>query len=135
MEGLAAAVCTCCAGGPLVGARLVARAPRPENLDPDSPAIGTQAPGGTTPGTGASPTGNAAPNGYTAIFEDKPLTLCAQFTSNRISYTNVDLDQPKIDPNALSEGKGNELQYEEFGGTYTLRSLTTMGRSAGTTPQ
>ncbi|MEU0160995.1 serine/threonine-protein kinase [Streptomyces sp. NPDC006261] len=100
-----------------------------------SPATGTQTPGDTTPGTGASPTGNAAPNGYTAIFEDKPLTLRAQFTSNRISYTNVDLDKPKIDPNALSEGKGNELQYEEFGGTYTLRFLTTMGKSAGTTPQ
>ncbi|WP_234421811.1 serine/threonine protein kinase [Streptomyces sp. CB00316] len=100
-----------------------------------SPTAGTPAPGGTPPGTGVSPTGNAAPNGYTEIFRDKPLTLRAQFTSNRISYTNVDLDKPKIDPNALSEGKGNELQYEEFGGTYTLRFLTTMGKSAGTTSQ
>ncbi|MFF9689414.1 serine/threonine-protein kinase [Streptomyces sp. NPDC014623] len=100
-----------------------------------SPTAGAQAPGGTTPGTGASPTGNATPNGYTEIFKDKPLTLRAQFTSNRISYTNVDLDKPKTDPNALSEGKGNELQYEEFGGTYTLRFLTAMGKSAGTTPQ
>ncbi|MDX3378838.1 serine/threonine-protein kinase [Streptomyces sp. ME02-6991-2A] len=100
-----------------------------------SPTASAQAPGGTTPSTGASPTGNATPNGYTEIFKDKPLTLRAQFTSNRISYTNVDLDKPKTDPNALSEGKGNELQYEEFGGTYTLHFLTTMGKSAGTTPQ
>lgn len=96
-----------------------------------SPAAGAQAPGST----GASPTGNATPNGYTEIFKDKPLTLRAQFTSNRISYTNVDLDAPKIDAKALSEGKGNELQYEEFGETYTLRFLTTTGKSAGTTPE
>nr|WP_234020370.1 serine/threonine-protein kinase [Streptomyces pristinaespiralis] len=87
------------------------------------------------PSTGASPTGNATPNGYTEIFKDKPLTLRAQFTSNRISYTNVDLDEPKIDTKALSEGKGNELQYEEFGETYILRFLTTMGKSSGTTPE
>ncbi|MFD5251833.1 serine/threonine-protein kinase [Streptomyces bobili] len=100
-----------------------------------SPTASAQASGGTKPSTGESPTGNATPNGYTEIFKDKPLTLRAQFTSNRISYTNVDLDKPKTDPNALSEGKGNELQYEEFGGIYTLHFLTTMGRSAGTTPQ
>jgi tRNA A-37 threonylcarbamoyl transferase component Bud32 len=100
-----------------------------------SPAAGAQAPGGTTPSTGTSPTGNATPTGYTEIFKDKPLTLRAQFTSGRNSYTNVDLDAPKIDAKGFSTGKGNELQYEEFGETYTLRFLTTMGKSAGTTPE
>ncbi|RPK85026.1 MULTISPECIES: serine/threonine-protein kinase [Streptomyces] len=99
-----------------------------------SPTSGAQVPGGTTPSTGASPTGNATPNGYTEIFKDKPLTLRAQFTSNRISFTRVDLDGPKI-TNAISAGKGYELEYEEFGGTYILRFLTTMGKSAGTTPE
>ncbi len=96
-----------------------------------SPAAGDEAPGST----GASPTGNATPGGYTEIFKDRPLTLRAQLTSNRLSYTNVDLDAPKIDANALSGGQGNELQYEEFGGTYVLHFLTTMGKSAGTTPE
>ncbi|MDQ1069617.1 serine/threonine protein kinase [Streptomyces canus] len=88
-----------------------------------------------TPSTDASPTANAASNDYTEIFKNKPLTLRAQFTDTRFSYTTVDLDAPKIDTNALSEGKGNELQYEELGGNYTLRFLTTMGKSAGTTPE
>ncbi|WP_030827584.1 MULTISPECIES: serine/threonine protein kinase [Streptomyces] len=100
------------------------------------PAAASRTPAGTAPGAGgASSHANATPNGYTEIFKDKPLTLRAQFTSNRISYTNVDLDAPRIDAKALSEGKGNELQYEEFGGTYTLRFLTTMGKSAGITPE
>ncbi|WP_260462054.1 serine/threonine-protein kinase [Streptomyces lateritius] len=99
-----------------------------------SPTASAQGPGGTTPSTSASPSGNAMPNGYTEIFKDKPLTLRAQFTSNRISFTRVDLDGPKI-TNAISAGKGNELEYEEFGGTYTLRFLTTTGKSAGTTPK
>lgn len=101
-----------------------------------SPTGASRAPASTAPGTGgASPTANAVPDGYTEIFKDRPLTLRAQLTSNRLSYTNVDLDAPKIDANALSNGQGNELQYEEFGGTYVLHFLTTMGKSAGTSPE
>ncbi|MFH8443272.1 hypothetical protein ACH4D3_18805 [Streptomyces sp. NPDC018026] len=36
-EDLATAVCTWCAGGPPVDTRLLARAPRPDALDPDAP--------------------------------------------------------------------------------------------------
>ncbi|MFI1654851.1 hypothetical protein ACH4ZU_07940 [Streptomyces sp. NPDC020472] len=38
VEDLAEAVCTWCAGGPPVEARLFARAPHPEHLDPDAPS-------------------------------------------------------------------------------------------------
>ncbi|MGA4980314.1 hypothetical protein [Streptomyces cinereoruber] len=37
VEDLAEAVCTWCAGGPPVKARLITDAPRPETLDPDAP--------------------------------------------------------------------------------------------------
>ncbi|WP_020123107.1 serine/threonine-protein kinase [Streptomyces canus] len=105
-----------------------------------SATAGSQTPATTTPSTdapstGAPPTADATPNDYTEIFKDKPLTLRAQFTDGRSSYTNVDLDAPKIDTNASSTTTGAELQYEEFGGRYTLRFLTTAGKSAGTTPE
>ncbi|MER5436319.1 serine/threonine-protein kinase [Streptomyces sp. NPDC002588] len=98
-----------------------------------TPSIAT--PTTPAPGTGTSPTANATANGYTEIFKDKPLTLRAQFTDGRSSYTNVDLDAPKIDTNASSTTTEAELQYEEFGGRYTLRFVTTAGKSAGTTPE
>ncbi|WP_405864986.1 protein kinase [Streptomyces sp. NBC_01515] len=48
-------------------------------------------------GTTASPSTSSTAGGYTAVFKDKPLTLRAQFTTGRSSYTNVDLDSPRID--------------------------------------
>nr|WP_246596698.1 serine/threonine-protein kinase [Streptomyces aurantiacus] len=100
-----------------------------------SATAGSHTPASTTPSTVASSTANATPSDYTEIFKDKPLTLRAQFTAGRSSYTNVDLDAPKIDTKASSTTTGAELQYEEFGGRYTLRFVTTAGKSAGTTPE
>lgn len=73
--------------------------------------------------------------GYTAVFKDKPLTLRAQFTTGRSSYTNVDLDAPQIDTHASSSTTGAELQYAEWGTTHTLNFVTTTGKSAGPTPE
>ncbi|MFD9434706.1 protein kinase [Streptomyces sp. NPDC060002] len=97
-----------------------------------SAPVTSQAPTDTAAG---SPAESPAPSGYTEIFEDQGLTLRAQFTSGRSSYTNVDLDTPEIDPHASSSTAGAELQYAEWGTTHPLRFVTTTGKSAGTTPE
>ncbi|MFI1026916.1 serine/threonine-protein kinase [Streptomyces sp. NPDC020951] len=101
--------------------------------DSQAPADAPSSPSSdsTAPSSASTPSGG----GYTEVFKDKPLTLRAQFTTGRSSYTNVDLDAPEIDTHASSSTKGAELQYEEFGGTYTLRFVTTVGKSAGATPE
>jgi len=86
-------------------------------------------------GTTASPSTSSTAGGYTAVFKDKPLTLRAQFTTGRSSYTNVDLDAPRIDTHASSSTTGAELQYAEWGTTHTLNLVTTTGKSAGPTPE
>ncbi|XUL94491.1 hypothetical protein ACQ86D_41105 [Streptomyces galilaeus] len=86
-------------------------------------------------GTSASPTTSATATGYTAVFKDKPLTLRAQFTTGRSSYTNVDLDSPQIDTHASSSTTGAELQYAEWGTAHTLNFVTTTGKSGGPTPE
>ncbi|MFE2417213.1 protein kinase [Streptomyces hokutonensis] len=86
-------------------------------------------------GTTASPSTSSTASGYTAVFKDKPLTLRAQFTTGRSSYTNVDLDSPRIDTHASSSTTGAELQYAEWGTAHTLNLVTTMGKSAGPTPE
>ncbi|WP_405974871.1 protein kinase [Streptomyces sp. NBC_00988] len=86
-------------------------------------------------GTTASPSTSSTAGGYTAVFKDKPLTLRAQFTTGRSSYTNVDLDAPRIDPHASSSTTGAELQYAEWGTAHTLNLVTTTGKSAGPTPE
>ena len=89
----------------------------------------------TPTGTTASPSTSATAGGYTVVFKDKPLTLRAQFTTGRSSYTNVDLDSPQIDTHASSSTTGAELQYAEWGTTHTLNLVTTTGKSAGPTPE
>ncbi|WP_405951622.1 protein kinase [Streptomyces prunicolor] len=89
----------------------------------------------TPTGTTASPSTSSTAGGYTAVFKDKPLTLRAQFTTGRSSYTNVDLDAPQIDTHASSSTTGAELQYAEWGTTHTLNFVTTTGKSAGPTPE
>jgi predicted Ser/Thr protein kinase len=89
----------------------------------------------TPTGTTASPSTSSTAGGYTAVFKDKPLTLRAQFTTGRSSYTNVDLDAPQIDTHASSSTTGAELQYAEWGTTHTLNLVTTTGKSAGPTPE
>ncbi|WUR97419.1 protein kinase [Streptomyces sp. NBC_01261] len=86
-------------------------------------------------GTTASPSTSSTAGGYTAVFKDKPLTLRAQFTTGRSSYTNVDLDSPRIDTHASSSTTGAELQYAEWGTAHTLNLVTTTGKSAGPTPE
>lgn len=86
-------------------------------------------------GTTASPSTSATAPGYTPVFTDKPLTLRAQFTTGRSSYTNVDLDSPQIDTHASSSTTGAELQYAEWGTAHTLNFVTTTGKSAGPTPE
>ncbi|WP_406120236.1 protein kinase domain-containing protein [Streptomyces sp. NBC_00989] len=86
-------------------------------------------------GTTASPSTSSTAGGYTVVFKDKPLTLRAQFTTGRSSYTNVDLDSPQIDTHASSSTTGAELQYAEWGTTHTLNLVTTTGKSAGPTPE
>lgn len=86
-------------------------------------------------GSTASPSTSSTAGGYTAVFKDKPLTLRAQFTTGRSSYTNVDLDSPRIDTHASSSTTGAELQYAEWGTTHTLNLVTTTGKSAGPTPE
>ncbi|MFD9322783.1 protein kinase [Streptomyces sp. NPDC060053] len=97
--------------------------------------VTSQAPTDTASGAAESPVESPAPSGYTEIFKDKALTLRAQFTSGRSSYTNVDLDAPAIDPHASSSTAGAELQYAEWGSTHPLRFVTTTGKSAGPTPE
>ncbi|WTL77405.1 protein kinase [Streptomyces sp. NBC_01518] len=87
------------------------------------------------PGASASPGTSGTPSGYTAVFTAKPLTLRAQFTTGRSSYTNVDLDSPRIDTHASSSTTGAELQYAEWGTAHTLNLVTTTGKSAGATPE
>jgi hypothetical protein len=89
----------------------------------------------TPTGTTASPSTSSTAGGYTVVFKDKPLTLRAQFTTGRSSYTNVDLDAPRIDTHASSSTTGAELQYAEWGTTHTLNFVTTTGKSAGPTPE
>ncbi|MFG2776769.1 protein kinase [Streptomyces prunicolor] len=89
----------------------------------------------TPTGTTASPSTSSTAGGYTVVFKDKPLTLRAQFTTGRSSYTNVDLDAPRIDTHASSSTTGAELQYAEWGTTHTLSFVTTTGKSAGPTPE
>ncbi|WP_416957576.1 protein kinase domain-containing protein [Streptomyces sp. Agncl-13] len=86
-------------------------------------------------GTTASPSTSSTAGGYTVVFKDKPLTLRAQFTTGRSSYTNVDLDAPRIDTHASSSTTGAELQYAEWGTAHTLNLVTTTGKSAGPTPE
>nr|WP_262056594.1 serine/threonine-protein kinase [Streptomyces sp. STR69] len=86
-------------------------------------------------GTTSSPSTSATATGYTAVFKAKPLTLRAQFTTGRSSYTNVDLDAPQIDTHASSSTTGAELQYAEWGTAHTLNFVTTTGKSAGLTPE
>ncbi|MFJ5302777.1 serine/threonine-protein kinase [Streptomyces sp. NPDC088350] len=86
-------------------------------------------------GASASPSTSATTAGYTAVFKDKPLTLRAQFTTGRSSYTNVDLDSPRIDTHASSSTTGAEVQYAEWGTAHTLNLVTTTGKSAGPTPE
>ncbi|MEV6542328.1 protein kinase [Streptomyces sp. NPDC051665] len=98
----------------------------------------TGAKGGTGRTASSAPTGTTASpttSGYTAVFKDKPLTLRAQFTTGRSSYTNVDLDSPRIDTHASSSTTGAELQYAEWGTTHPLNLVTTTGKSAGPTPE
>ncbi|WP_427925270.1 serine/threonine-protein kinase [Streptomyces sp. cg40] len=95
---------------------------------------GGQAASSSPTGTSASPT-SATATAYTAVFKDKPLTLRAQFTTGRSSYTNVDLDSPRIDTHASSSTTGAELQYAEWGTAHTLNFVTTTGKSAGPTPE
>jgi serine/threonine protein kinase len=90
----------------------------------------SSAPTGTT-----SPSTSATSSGYTAVFKAKPLTLRAQFTTGRSSYTTVDLDSPQIDTHASSSTTGAELQYAEWGTAHTLNFVTTTGKSAGPTPE
>jgi len=89
----------------------------------------------SSPSTSAGTNTTATPNGYTTLFKAKPLTLRAQFTTGRSSYTNVDLDAPGIDTHASSSTTGAELQYAEWGTAHTLNLVTTTGRSAGPTPE
>ncbi|MDV9170547.1 protein kinase [Streptomyces sp. W16] len=89
----------------------------------------------TPTGTTASPSTSSTAGGYTVVFKDKPLTLRAQFTTGRSSYTNVDLDSPRIDTHASSSTTGAELQYAEWGTAHTLNFVTTTGKSAGPTPE
>ncbi|MFI6548085.1 protein kinase [Streptomyces prunicolor] len=89
----------------------------------------------TPTGTTASPSTSSTAGGYTVVFKDKPLTLRAQFTTGRSSYTNVDLDAPRIDTHASSSTTGAELQYAEWGTTHPLNFVTTTGKSAGPTPE
>ncbi|MFJ9241286.1 serine/threonine-protein kinase [Streptomyces sp. NPDC101776] len=89
----------------------------------------------SSPSASTSKSTTATPNGYTTVFKAKPLTLRAQFTTGRSSYTNVDLDAPQIDTHASSSTTGAELQYAEWGTAHTLNLVTTTGKSAGPTPE
>ncbi|WP_436850982.1 protein kinase domain-containing protein [Streptomyces hokutonensis] len=98
----------------------------------------TGAKGGTGQTASSAPartTASPTTSGYTVVFKDKPLTVRAQFTTGRSSYTNVDLDAPQIDTHASSSTTGAELQYAEWGTTHTLNLVTTTGKSAGPTPE
>lgn len=108
---------------------------RDDDNDKDTGAQGSGGKTASSPSTSASTSTTATPNGYTVVFEAKPLTLRAQFTTGRSSYTNVDLDAPRIDTHASSSTTGAELQYAEWGTAHTLNLVTTTGKSAGPTPE
>ncbi|WOX13633.1 protein kinase [Streptomyces sp. N50] len=109
---------------------------RDDDKDKDTAAKGRGRQTASSPATATtSPSTSATPSGYTAVFKAKPLTLRAQFTTGRSSYTNVDLDSPQIDTHASSSTTGAELQYAEWGTAHTLNLVTTTGKSAGPTPE
>jgi hypothetical protein len=108
---------------------------RDDDKDTAAQGSGGQTASSAPTGTTASPSASATPSGYTAVFTAKPLTLRAQFTTGRSSYTNVDLDSPQIDTHASSSTTGAELQYAEWGTAHTLNLVTTTGKSAGPSPE
>ncbi|WUV68429.1 serine/threonine protein kinase [Streptomyces sp. NBC_01478] len=108
---------------------------RDDDKDKDTAAQGSGGKTTSSPSTGTSTSASATPSGYTTVFKAKPLTLRAQFTTGRSSYTNVDLDAPQIDTHASSSTTGAELQYAEWGTAHTLNLVTTAGKSAGLTPE
>ncbi|MBK3575329.1 protein kinase [Streptomyces sp. MBT65] len=108
---------------------------RDDDKDKDTAAKGSDRKTASSPSTSTGTSTTATPSGYTTVFKAKPLTLRAQFTTGRSSYTNVDLDAPRIDTHASSSTTGAELQYAEWGTAHTLNLVTTTGKSAGPTPE